>query len=114
MPDTIRITMLGNFSIQCGDSCVDDHSNRMRKVWLLLAYMIYNRNSRITQEQYLSLLQGAKGTEEFDDPSGRMKALFYRARAMLDQLYLGAGHQLITRKKRDLQLEHGDPRGGGY
>lgn len=98
MPDTLNITMLGNFSIQCGDQRIDDSRNRMRKVWLLLAYLIYNRNSRTTQEQYLSLLQGAKGVVEAEDPSGRLKALFYRARAMLDQLFPDAGHQLIVRK----------------
>ena len=98
MPEPIQISMLGSFSIRLGDRCVDDHSNRMRKVWLLLAYMIYNRNARCTQEQYMTLLQSSKGTEDFSDPSGRMKALFYRARAMLDQLYPGAGHDLIVRK----------------
>lgn len=98
MPDTIHISMLGSFSIRLGDRCVDDHSNRMRKVWLLLAYMIYNRNARSTQDQYMTLLRGSKGDEDFSDPAGRMKALFYRARAMLDQLYPGAGHDLIVRK----------------
>ena len=98
MPQNLQVTMLGGFSIGDGDNRVDDSSNRMRKVWLLLAYIIYNRNARITQEQYLSLLQGAKGVEETEDPSGRMKALFYRVRAMLDQIRTGAGHTLIVRK----------------
>lgn len=98
MPETLKITMLGGFSICHGDRCIDDSSNRMRKVWLLLAYLIYNRNRRTSQEQYMSLMQGSKSVDDTEDPSGRLKALFYRARTMLDQLYPDAGHQLIVRK----------------
>lgn len=94
----LTVRMLGSFTICQGDKCVDDHSNRMRKVWLLLAYLIYTRNSRSTQDSYLALLQGSKNPDEIEDPSGRLKALFYRARAMLDQLYDKAGHDLIVRK----------------
>lgn len=98
MPDILKVNMLGSFCIRKGDQQVDDHSNRMKKVWLLLAYLIYSRNSTPSQDSYLSLLRGAKSTEEIDDPSGRLKALFYRIRAMLDNVYPDAGHQLITRK----------------
>jgi len=96
MSEPLQITMLGGFSIGRDGKSVDDSSNRMRKVWLLLAYLICSRNSHTTQEHYLSLLQGS--TPEAEDCSGRLKALFYRARAMLDQVYPDAGHQLIIRK----------------
>ena len=96
MPQTLKITMLGSFSLTQGDGYIDDSNNRMRKVWLLLAYLIYTRNSRNTQENYLSLMQSTGG--ESDDPTGRLKALFYRVRTMLDQLGDQAGHQLIVRK----------------
>ena len=98
MPETLKVTMLGSFCIRKGEKFVDDRSNRMRKVWLLLAYLIYSRNSLSTQDTYLSLLRGAKTSEEIDDPSGRLKALFYRVRTMLDGVYPNAGHELITRK----------------
>jgi len=75
---------------------VDDSSNRMRKVWLLLAYLIYTRNSRTTQNNLISLLQS--GGEEIEDPNGRLKALLYRARTMLNQLGASAGHDLIQHK----------------
>lgn len=98
MAETMRITMLGGFSVRQGAHFLDDHSNRMRKVWLLIAYMVYNRDRRSSQEQYLSLLQGSKSVEESEDPSGKLKALFYRARTLLDSLWPGAGHDLIVRK----------------
>lgn len=96
MSDSIQVTMLGHFSIRKGDAVVDDHGNRMKKVWLLIAYMIYARERKHTQEQYLSLLQGTDS--DADDPAGRLKALLYRARTMLGGLGENAGHQLIVHK----------------
>lgn len=95
--ETLQVTMLGTFSIQRGEHSINDSSNRMRKVWLLLAYLIYTRNSRTTQSHFLSLLRGA-GSEEIDDPSGRLKALFYRIRTQLNQLGDSVGHSLIIYK----------------
>ena len=54
----ITVQMLGSFAVRQGDREIGDHSNRMRKVWLLLAYLIYHRNTPVTQEHYLSLLGG--------------------------------------------------------
>ena len=62
-----------------------------------MAYLIWNRNHTITQEHYLSLLQGI-GADESADPQGKLKALFYRARTMLGQLGDNLGHDLIIRK----------------
>ena len=96
-PEKITVQMLGGFSIQRNGRSVDDRSNRTKKVWLLLAYLICNRTSRLSQEHYAALLQGKAG-EEAADPGGSLKALFYRARTMLDQLEESAGHELIVRR----------------
>ncbi len=97
MSETLKVNMLGNFSLCFSDNIIDENNNRKRKVWLLLAYLIYSRNLRLSQENYLSVLRGAE-FEDVDDPAGRLKALFYRARTMLDSLYENAGHELIVRK----------------
>jgi len=97
MQDIIKVSMLGGFAIEKDGSSVDDRSNRMKKVWLLLAYLIYSRNRHCTQENYISLLQGA-GEDDSADPAGKLKAMFYRARTMLNQLDENAGHELIVRK----------------
>ena len=97
MSDILTVKMLGGFSIERNGICVDDHSNRMRKVWLLLAYLICSRNSRVTQDSLSSLLRGS-GSDDAADPGGRIKAMFYRARTMLNQLDDTAGHQLIRHK----------------
>ena len=97
MSDILTVKMLGGFSIERNGICVDDHSNRMRKVWLLLAYLICSRNSRVTQDSLSSLLRGS-GSDDAADPSGRIKAMFYRARTMLNQLGEHVGHDLILFK----------------
>ena len=93
----LKVNMLGGFSLSLGDQSIDDGSNRMRKVWLLLAYLIYCRTSRATQDHYYALLQNA-GEDDSSDPAGRLKAMFYRARTMLNRLGEQAGHDLIVRK----------------
>ncbi len=96
MFDGLRVTMLGNFSLQCGASSIDSDSNRMRKVWLLLAYLIYNRNRRSSQSQFLEAV--CSRNEDIEDGTGRLKALFYRVRALLNQLGENVGHELIVYK----------------
>lgn len=97
MATKLTVRMLGGFSIHYGSKSVDDSSNRMKKVWLLLAYLIFSRNASITQENYLSLLQSTE-SEDSANPGGRLKAIFYRVRTMLNQLDESAGHDWIIRK----------------
>ena len=98
MPETISVRMLGGFSIEWGNRQINDGSNRMRKIWLLLAYLIYHRNNAVTQEHFVSLLRG-KNSDDPLDIANNLKAMFYRARTMLDQLDDTAGHDLIIRKE---------------
>lgn len=93
----VKIRMLGGFSVSFDGKTVDDSANRMRKVWLLLSYLVYNRKRTASQEQYLTLLQGAGG-EESADPSGKLKAMFYRVRTMLNTLSPTAGHDWIVHR----------------
>ena len=37
---TISVRMLGEFSITLNEKAITDTTNRSKKVWLLLAYMI--------------------------------------------------------------------------
>ena len=97
MSEPIYVSMLGSFSIERAGKRIDDSNNRMRKVWLLLAYLIYTRHTRVTQEQFLTLTQGSSNAD-VEDPAGRLKALFYRARAMLEPLGHRLGHELILHK----------------
>jgi len=97
MAQTLNVQMLGSFSLQYGDARIDDQHNRMKKVWLLLAYIIFSRGTHTTQKHYLDLLQSTDG-EESVNPNGRVKAVFYRLRAMLNEIDSCAGHDWIIRK----------------
>ena len=96
MTDEIRVEMLGHFSIARGDGSINDQNNRMRKVWLLLAYLIYHRSHHLTPANYVSLFSSKSGDEPAD--AANLKAMFYRARTLLDQADGSAGHDLIIRK----------------
>lgn len=97
MADTVRIRMLGEFSIEYNGNCVHDQNNRMKKLWLLLARIVFSRGNLITQEQYLELFQSS-GSDEAADPKGKLKAMLYRVRSLLNQLADNAGHDWILRR----------------
>jgi len=97
MSEQITVRMLGGFSLEYGGHRIDDKANRMKKVWLLLAYLICSRNTRVTQDNLLSLLHGDADDDALD-PSGKLKAVLYRLRNMLDGLGELSGHDLIVRK----------------
>lgn len=94
---TFSIRMLGEFSIQSGALEINDKDNRSRKIWLLLAYMIYCRNQPVSQDKLISLLWGEE-TENSANPANALKTMFHRARTLLDQLGDGVGHTLILRR----------------
>jgi len=92
----LRVRMLGEFSIQNGNQEINDGDNRSRKVWLLLAYMIYCRNRSISQEELIGLLWGED--ESSSNPLNALKTMFHRVRTTLNQLDGSAGHTLIVRR----------------
>lgn len=92
----LQIQMLGEFSIRSGSAEISDSDNRSRKVWLLLAYMIYCRDRAVNAETLVSLLWGDE--ERSANPLNALKTMFHRARNCLNQLEDNAGHRLIVRK----------------
>lgn len=95
----INIQMLGKFALTYQDAQVDDGSDRSRKVWLLLAYLLYHRNRPVAQDELLELLRNKEGV----NPSGALKTTLHRARNLLDGLFPSAGHELILYKNGSYQ-----------
>lgn len=91
--DTLHITMFGDFSIQMNQNIISNTDNRSKKVWSLLAYLIYHRERTIKQSELIDILWS--DSEKSTNPFGALKTLLYRTRVELDKLYDGAGHQLI-------------------
>lgn len=95
-PD-LQVRMLGGFSLRLGDREINDGDNRSRKIWLLMAYMIYCRNRPISQEELTDLLWGEE--ERSSNPINALKTMFHRVRSLLNQLDSTAGHELIVRRE---------------
>ena len=91
----VHIRMLGGFSITWNGREISDTDNRMRKVWLLLAYLICRRTSA-SQEEIIDLLWAR--SEDRANPAGALKTMFYRARTLLNQLGDDTGQALIIRR----------------
>ena len=94
--NVFQVRMLGTFSISKGDQEINDGDNRSRKIWLLLAYMIYCRNRTISQDELVNLLWSDE--EGSTNPLNALKTMLHRVRASLNQLDGSAGHSLIIRR----------------
>lgn len=94
--EQMRVRMLGNFSIEWNGASVNDNENRSKKVWLLLAYMVYCRNRPVSQEELTALLWGEEETSS--NPLNALKTMFHRVRTMLNKLGGSMGHDLIVRR----------------
>ncbi len=89
----LDIRMLGEFSLRSGSSEINDGNNRSRKIWLLMAYMIYYRNRPITSEELITLLW--RDEEGSTNPGNALKTMFHRLRTSLNELDPHGGRELI-------------------
>lgn len=90
----LRIQMLGEFVLSAGNKTIRDNDNRSRKVWLLLAYIIYFRNRRISKEELIERFWVDE--DGSTDPVNALKAVIYRVRTTLDGLGKSMGKSLIN------------------
>jgi len=93
----LDIKMLGTFSVSQGEAAIDDSGNRSKKVWLLLAYMIYTRGRPVSNEELAALLWSEDDSSV--NPLNALKTMFHRVRTSLDQLGDGMGHTLLLRSR---------------
>lgn len=91
----LSVRMLGEFQLSSGTSQINDGNNRSRKIWLLLAYMIYYRNRSIPPEDLIGFLWEE---ETSANPGNALKTMFHRLRNLLDDLDPKAGRELILRR----------------
>ena len=90
------ICMLGEFSLRFGENTISDNHNRAKKVWQLLAYLICQKERNVPRHELIQLLWGDDSSS--GNPENTLKITFHRARALLDQLWPTAGHDLILRQ----------------
>ena len=90
--NSFLIKMFGKFSIQYGDRIITDDIGRVKKVWMLIEYLIANREKAVSQEKLIEVLWSE---EECENPTGALKNLVYRARNVLKKLGETVGHEAI-------------------
>ncbi|MFR2289215.1 MAG: AfsR/SARP family transcriptional regulator [Butyricicoccus sp.] len=93
---TLQVQMLGQFTLRYGDRTISDSDDRSRRVWSLLAYMLYNHGRSFAQEELIHLYWS--NNEKSADPGNALKSIFHRIRSALDKLQPGLGRLLIRRK----------------
>lgn len=93
---TLQVQMLGQFTLRYGDRTISDSDDRSRRVWSLLAYMLYNHDRSFAQEELIHLYWS--NSEKSADPGNALKSIFHRIRTALDKLQPGLCRLLIRRK----------------
>ena len=88
----LQVRMFGEFSIRLGDQILTDDVGRIKKVWMLIEYLLVNRKNPVTQDKLIEILWS---DEKSDNPVGALKNLVYRARSALKALDPSSGAELI-------------------
>lgn len=92
----LQIQVLGKFTLRYGERVVSDEDDRSRKMWTVLAYLIYHRDKNISQQELVDLCWG--DDTRSSDPHNALKSVVHRIRATLDKLQEGLGKTLLRRK----------------
>lgn len=91
---TMNISVLGKFSIEYNGKTVSDDINRSKKMWNLLAFIVMNHNTAITQARFIDSLW----SDDNNNPVNALKTQLFRTREMLKPLGLeGEGCILSSR-----------------
>lgn len=90
------VTMLGEFTINHKGKMIYDQSNRSKKPWNLLEYLVTNRDRTVSQDELTELMWDANDS---DNPSGALKVLLHRVRKSLEPVAPANGDDLIVLKK---------------
>ena len=80
----MKISVLGKFSIEYNGHIISDDLNRSKKMWNLLAFIVINHKSAITQSRFIDALW----SNDNSNPVNALKAQLFRTREMLKPLGL--------------------------
>lgn len=92
----LHIRMLGGFSIHW-DGREISINDRSRKLCLLLAFLIQARDRPVPYQELFELLWD--GQEQGTGSLNTLKAILHRTRTCLDQLWEGAGRELLVSRE---------------
>ncbi len=90
----LKVSMLGIFSLSTHDNLITCDINRSKRVWILLAYLLYNRRRIVPQTELIDLLWGDE--TDSTNPQSALKTTLHRVRSTLDILSSDLGHKLVV------------------
>ncbi len=96
MEAAVKVRMLGELVISGELGQITDTQNRSKKVWTLLAFLLYNHGRVVSQSELMDLLW--YGDKDGANPASALKTTLHRARALLDQVSPAGGHKLLLNK----------------
>jgi DNA-binding SARP family transcriptional activator len=78
-----EVNMMGEFSITINGNQLTNLTGRTKRVWLLIQYLIANRNKEISTQMLIKVLWEKN---KCGDPLNSLKNLIYRARELLKEI----------------------------
>jgi len=78
--ESIKVNMLGSFSLYDGEGILLEDEGKSRKLWNLLAYIIVNRGRKLSPTELPEILCS---DDRIEDPVKAVKNLVYRLRLLL-------------------------------
>ena len=80
--DKVKVRMFDSFEIEYRGKILNESANRSKKLWVLLAYIIYFRRNTITRKMLLEDLWGSEYIAE-----NVLKIAMHRLRQMLSECF---------------------------
>ena len=93
---TLRINMLGEFTLTNGEHTIKAECSRSKKLWTFLQYLITFRDKEISQDEIIEVLWP---DDDIDDPANTLKTLLHRARGTVSELGFENAKQFISYSK---------------
>lgn len=93
--NVLYVWLIGKVKLQYNEAVLVDDKRQSKKFWLLLEFLIVNRNRFIPQQE---LLDSVWPDMDVRDPANSLKVLVFRVRKELDSLKPGLGAELILNK----------------
>ncbi len=81
--EPLQIQFFGSFTIAYGEQKLSNDNSRTKQLWLLLEYLLVNRQSDVSIERLESVLWPG---EEIESPANALKNLVYRLRNLLGKV----------------------------
>lgn len=103
--EELNIQLLGGFALRLGDRELLDTDTRARKAWILLAYLICQRDHPVSQKKLIDLLWGEN--PDSVNPENALRITMHRTRALLEQFCPEVGREMILRRRGGYQWNGG-------